>query len=156
MSTSITASVKEKYETLNAANFPNGVRPALYFDQAPQLVDGLQIRPPYVVFTEGAHKIETLDLEHNNMVTIQLVFQAFAHSLGDVDAICNAIRWNGGTVGQGTGFDYGTIDTLTPPRHALEIVPTSEPRQLEDTLDKDGRRIHAAKLEFRVRILEKS
>jgi hypothetical protein len=61
-----------------------------------------------------------------------------------------------GVVGDGDGFDYGTISGLSAPRSALEIVPVGEPRRLADKLDRNGARCHAARLEWRVKILESS
>lgn len=154
-STSITNEIKAKYDALTAANFPSAARPALYFGSAAQVVGGLQVRPPYVVFTES-RQLRPLDFERNNIVTVQLILDVYANSLGDVDTTVNAIRWNGGTVGQGLGFDYGTISGLSAPRSTLQIVPVGEPRRLEGQLDKDGNRVHAARLEYRVTILESS
>lgn len=159
--TSITAAVKTKYEALTAANFPSSTVPAIYFGTAP-VVDGsgTQVRPPYTVFNEGAREVKPLDFERNNIVTIDLTMQVFANTLADVDTICNAIRFNqaigAGVVGDGTGFDYGTLSDLTTPRSTLQIVPAGEPRRLENTLDRNGARCHGAILRWKLTVLETS
>lgn len=156
-STSIQNEVLAKYDGLTAANFPSASRPAIYFDEAPP-VDGagVQVRPPYVLCHTPTHQVKPLDFERNNIVTVQLIFEVFVGLLADLDTTVTAIRWNGGTVGQGLGFDYGTITTLSAPRSTLQIVPVGEPRRLADRLDKDGKRVHGARVEWRLTVLESS
>ena len=154
--TSISAAVKTKYESLTAANFPGSSVPPYFFGQAPQVSGGLQLRPPYTVGTERTRAVVPLDFERNNLVTLELRLQVVAGTLADVDAIVNAIRWNGGTVGQGLGFDHGTLSDLTAPRSTHQMVPTGEPRLLENALDLNGQRVHGAELEYTVTVLESS
>lgn len=152
---SITAAVKTKYEALTAANFPSAARPPVFFGSAAQTTAlGAQQRPPYVVFTEKAHPLNILDFERNALHVVQLACEVFAASMADVDTIVACIRLNGGTVGQGLGFDYGTLADLTAPRSTHQIVPTAEPRLLAPQFDKDGNRIHGCRLEFKVSVLE--
>lgn len=154
--TSITQAVITKYEALTAANFPSSTVCRIDFGESPQLSAGLQLRPPYVVLQDAAREVKPLDFERNTLVTTKFAFEVYAATLADVDSIVSAIRLNGGTVGQGLGFDYGTLSDLSSPKSTHQILPTAEPRQLAPRLDKDGQRIHGARLEYRVTVLETS
>jgi hypothetical protein len=154
--TSITAAVVTKYESLTAANFPGASRPRIDFGSAAQVVSGLQLRPPFVVLKDNGREVKILDFERNNLQIVRFGFEVFAASAGDVDTIVSAIRLNGGLVGAGSGFDYGTLSDLTSPRSTHQIIPTAEPRLLSSYLDKDGVRIHGATLQYQVTVLEVS
>src|SRR5262245_15874314 len=132
-STSISNEVTAKYDALTASNFPGGARPPIYFGAAPQVTSGLQLRPPYTVFSEGARRVQPLDFERNSLVTVQLFLDVYANSLAEVDTIVNCIRFNSATpvVGTGSGFDYGTVSGLSSPRSTHQLVPVGEPRRLE-------------------------
>lgn len=155
--TSVTAAVKAKYESLTAANFPGGARPPVYFGLAAQTgTAGTQIRPPYVVFTEASRSVQVLDFERNSMLTVSLVMDVYANSESDVDTICNCIRWDSPTaVGSGNGFDFGSLSDLAAPRSTFQIIPAEEPRRLEKPLDQTGLRMHACRMTFRVSVLER-
>jgi hypothetical protein len=154
--TSVTAAVITKYESLTAANFPGSSRPRIDFGSAAQVVSGLQLRPPFVVLKDNGREVKILDFERNNLQIVRFVFEVYAASAGDVDTIVSAIRLNGGGVGAGSGFDYGTLSDLTSPRSTHQIIPTAEPRLLSSYLDKDGVRIHGATLQYQVTVLEVS
>ena len=159
--TSLTSAVKTKYEALTAALFPSSSRPAIYFDEPPATDSaGAQVRPPYVVFSTQTQETKPLDFERNNLVTIRLILEAFATTLANVDTVVSAVRFNAalgaGVVGVGAGFDYGSLSDLTTPRSTLQIVPVGEPRRLADRLDKDGARVHAARMEWKLTVLELS
>lgn len=153
--TSITAAAVTKYEALTAANFPSATRPRIDFGGVVQVATGTtQIRPPYVRLTDAGRQVKPIDFERNAFVTVDFVFEVWAASLADVDTIVTAIRLNGGTVGQGLGFDYGTLSDLSSPKSTHQIVPTSEPRYLDPATDRDGNRIHGSRLQYRVTVLE--
>lgn len=151
--TSIIAAVITKYEALTAAGFPGAARPRIDFGKAPQLVGGLPLRPPYVVLRDLGAPRTVLDFERNSLATPRFAFEVRANTLADVDAIVTAVRLNGGTVGQGLGFDFGTLSDLASPKSTHQILPAAEPRTLEP-LDKDGVRVHGARLEYAVSVLE--
>ena len=155
--TSITAAVKAKLDGLAASNFPGAARPPLYFGQAAQATGaGSQQRLPWVVFTEGGRTFAPLDFERNGVLVVDLELDVYGETLADVDAAVDAIRWNGGAVGAGQGFDYGDLTDLAAPRSTHQIVPTAEPRRLEGALDVEGNRVHASRLSYRVTVLERS
>lgn len=153
---SITLAVIEKYEALTAANFPNSTRPRIDFGEPPHTVDGATNDPPYVNLLDLGRTVTRADFEGSNFVTTQFQLEVFARDLGDVDQIVNAIRFNGGTVGQGLGFDNGTLGTLDQPRSTHQILPVSEPRRLADRVDKAGARMHGCALAYRVTVLERA
>lgn len=152
---SIDAALKARYDALTATNFPGDALPPMYFGQAAQTTGaGAQQRLPYVVFTEASHQFTILDFERSALHVVGFVLDVYANSLADVDECVLGIRLNGGTVGQGLGFDYGTLTDLASPRSTHQIIPTGEPRRLDQPLDIEGNRVHAARLEYRVTVLE--
>lgn len=154
--TSITLSVVEKYEALTAANFPSSTVPRIDFGSMAQVVSSTQVTRPTVRLLDNGREVKPVDFERNSVVTTRFAFEVWARSLGDVDTIVNAIRLNGGTIGSGSGFDYGTLSTLTSPKSTHQIVPASEPRTLAPSLDADGQRVHGALLEYAVEVLERA
>ncbi len=155
--TSVTAAVKALYDGLSAGNFPGGARPPLYFGEAPQTgAGGAQQRLPYVVFSEQGRQVQVLDFERNSVLVLTLALDVYANTLADVDGVVDAVRWNGGAVGAGAGFDFGTLGDLTAPRSTHQLLPAGEPRRLEGALDVTGERVHASRMEYRVTVLERS
>jgi hypothetical protein len=153
--TSITRAVIDKFEGLTASNFPSGSRPRIDFGEAPYTVSGSAHEPPYVVLIDLGRETRPADFERNTFVTASFALEIFAVSLADVDAITEAVRFNGGGVGDGSGFDYGSLD-LTGVRSTHQIIPTAEPRSLSDRVDKSGNRVHGCRLEYRVTVLERA
>ncbi len=151
-----TSTVVSKYEALTAANFPSAAVPRIDFGGVVQVAAAVQLRPPYVRLLDGGREVKPLDFERNNLVTTKFVFEVIAVSLADVDTIVTAIRLNGGTGGQGLGFDYGTLTDLSPPKATHQILPASEPRYLDPHTDVNGNRVHGARLEYKVAVLERS
>ena len=154
--TSITLAVIEKYEALTASNFPSSTVPRIDFGSMAQVVSASQVRQPHVRLLDNGREVKPLDFERNALVTTRFAFEVWAASLGDVDTIVTAIRLNGGGVGAGSGFDYGTLSTLASPKSTHQIVPSSEPRFLAPVLDIDGERVHGAVLEYAVEVLERA
>lgn len=152
--TSITQAVIDKYESLTAANFPSGSRPRIDYGLAAQVVLSVQERPPFTVLRDVTRRVKIIDFERNALVNYELELRVYAGTLADVDTIVTAIRLNGGTVGQGLGFDYGTLSTLGTPKSTHQIIPLAEPRKLEDLQDNTGARIHGCSLSYRVAVLE--
>lgn len=146
----------DKYEALTAANFPSSSRPRIDFVEPPHIVSSAAHDPPYVAIEDIGRTIKPLDFERNNIIDARFRFRVFAREMADVDHIVNAIRFNGGTVGAGSGFDYGTLSTLDTPKFNHQIIPVAEPRRLSDRVDKDGQRMHAAELDYKVLLLERS
>ncbi len=152
--TSIIGAAVSKYEGLTATNFPSSTRPRIDFGMESPVSATVQLRPPYVRLLDNGTESKTIDFERNRFVVSRFVFEVWAGTLADVNTIVTAIRLNGGTVGQGLGFDYGTLSDLSSPKSTHSIVPTGEPRQLGERLDTDGGKIHGAALEYEVAVLE--
>lgn len=110
-----------KYDALTAANFPNSSRPVIYLDEAP-LVDGGQVVPPYVILRDNGQTPTILGFERTILDVCEFTFEVYYTSLADVGTAINAIRLNGGAVGAGSGFDYGTLSDLTTPRSTHQIL----------------------------------
>jgi len=118
-------------------------------------VSGVALVPPYVTLQDVTREVKPADFERNAFVTTTFKLEVWANTLADVDTIVNAVRYNGGTVGQGLGFDYGTLTfTGSPTRSTVQIIPVSEPRKLTDRVDKNGQRMHGAELTHKVTVME--
>jgi hypothetical protein len=154
--TSITLAVEQKYEALTASNFPSSTVPRIDFGSMAQVVSSSQVRQPHVRLLDNGREVKVLDFERNALVVTRFAFEVWAASLGDVDTIVTAIRLNGGSVGAGSGFDYGTLSDLSSPKSTHRIVPRGEPRKLADQRDMDGVRVHGAELEYEVEVLERA
>jgi hypothetical protein len=149
--TSVIAAAMTKFDALTAANFPSASRPEIYLDAAP-VVDGSQVRPPYVVIRDGG-MVPGYEFERTTLEVCEFTLEVYYASLADVDTAVTAIKRNGGAVGAGSGFDYGTLSDLTSPRSTHEIRRTKETRFLAG-IDLSGNRIHACRLEYRVTVKE--
>ena len=151
--TSIISAVMSKFNALTEANFPDSSRPQIYLDQAP-LTDasGTQERPPYVILRDNG-QVPTGEFERTTFEACDFVMEVYYESLADVDTAVTAIKRNGGAVGSGSGFDFGTLSDLTSPRSTHEIRRTRERRALAG-MDLTGKRIHVCYLEYRVTVKE--
>lgn len=151
--TSVISAVITKYNALTAANFPSSTVPPIYLDQAP-LTDsaGAQERPPYVILRDNG-QVPTGEFERTTFEACDFVMEVYYESLADVDSAVLAIKRNGGAVGSGSGFDFGTLSDLTSPRSTHEIRRTRERRALA-AQDLTGKRIHVCYLEYRVVVKE--
>lgn len=153
--TSIIAAVMSHYDGLTAANFPDGSRPSIYLDSAP-LVNGSQVYPPYVILKDqGQTPIPLTEFERNTLEVCQFVLEVYYRELGDVDTAVAAIKLNGGTRDQAQGFDCGTLSDLTSPRSTHQVLRTRETRSLAG-YDREGKRVHVCRLEYKVTVKESS
>lgn len=152
--TNISLAVVQKYEALTATNFPGSAVPRIDFGSMAQVVSAVQVTRPYVRLLDEGREVKVLDFERNALVTTRFAFEVWALDDGDVELIVKAIRLNGGTVGQGLGFDHGALSALSSPKSTHQILPAEEPRFLAPSLDADGARVHGAKLGYKVAVLE--
>jgi hypothetical protein len=81
-----------------------------------------------------------------------LTWEVYAETLADVDTIVLAIRYNGGAVGSGSGFDFGSFSTLVSAlkNHSIKFV--SEQREQVGE-QQTGALVHVCHLKHRVTLL---
>lgn len=146
----------DKYNALTAANFPAATRPAIYFDEAPPVDSaGASEYPPYVVLKdEGTTPVLEFERQVTDLTTLR--FEVYATSLATVNGVITAIRFNGGAVGAGAGFDYGTFPTLAAGYSTVQIKRVSERRFRAGTWGFGAQIIHAGELRYEVLILRTS
>lgn len=155
--TSIIAAVMTKFDALTAGGFPSSTVPPIYLDEPP-VVDGTQIRPPYVVLRDNGQTPVT-EFERTTIegceFTMEVYYPTAATNgpLADVDTAVNAIKRNGGTVGQGLGFDYGTLTDLTTPR-STHVIRRVKERRAYAGFHFDGKRVYVCYLDYRVEVKE--
>jgi hypothetical protein len=153
--TSVIAAVLTKFNALTAANFPGSARPPIYLDAAP-LTDsaGAQERAGdgYVVLRDLGTEPQ-LEFERTTLEVGEFDLEVYYRSLADVDTAVAAIKRNGGAVGAGSGFDYGTLSDLVSPRSTHEVRRVREQREFAG-LDQTGARVHRCVLRYRVTVKE--
>lgn len=87
------------------------------------------------------------------MEVTELTLTVYYDTLANVDAAVEAIKYNGGATDAGSGFDFGSLSTLTGGgRVGQEIRRLSERRYTAPGLGKTGQRTHACELKYRVSI----
>ena len=151
--TSIIAAVISKFESLGAVYFPGSSRPPVYLDQAPLTgAAGEQERPPYVVLRDGG-QVPEYEFERTTLEVCEFTLEVYYETLADVDTAVTAVKRNGGAVGAGLGFDYGTLSDLTSPRSTHEVRRVRETRRLSG-VNFVGQRTHVCVLEYRVTVKE--
>lgn len=152
--TNIPLAYIQKFNALTAANFPSATVPRIDFLDPAQVVSGQQLRPPFAELAEISRDIKPADFERNNFVTVVYELRFWYADEGDLSTAETAIRFNGGTVGQGLGFDYGVLSNLTSPTSTHQILPVSDPRSLGERLDRTGARMHGCALRHKITVLE--
>lgn len=147
-----------KYDTLTVGGFPDATVPPIYLDDPPLLDGGVQVRAPYVVLRDNG-QVPQYEFERNTMEVCEFVLEVYYPTpdsggpLANVDTAVTAIKRNGGAVGAGSGFDYGTLTDLTTPRSTHEIRRMRETRRSAG-FSQDGRRVYVCLLEYRVIVKE--
>jgi hypothetical protein len=149
---SAVAACRTKYLALTAANFPSSTRPNVYFDEVPAKDGGGNAqRPPFVVIKDNG-TTPSYEFERSARETTEIDFEVYAAELGDVDTIVNAIRYNGGSVSAGSGFDFGTFSGLASGLTTHEIKRVREQR-FQAGFGVSGQLIHGCRLSYRVTLL---
>lgn len=147
----------DKFAALDAANFPGGSRPALYFDEAPAVnASGAQVQPTtagYCVLKDEGQDVTVMGFERQTNEACQFVIEVYYPDLGDVDTAVLALKRNGGTADQALGFDFGTLSGLSSPRGTFEIVRTREQRSFAGK-GKTGVPVHRCRVSYRVVVQE--
>lgn len=147
-----------KFDGLTAAGFPNAAVPPIYLDDPPLVDAGVQVRPPYVVLRDKG-MAPSYEFERTTLEVCEFDLEVYYPTpdsggpLANVDTAVTAIKRNGGAVGAGSGFDYGTLSDLTSPRSTHEIRRVKETRRSAG-FGQDGRRVYVCVLEYRVIVKE--
>lgn len=146
MATSAIAACVDKYATLS------GVPQPLYFGDVPVSDGTSQILPPYVALIDEGMKPEFNFVTSEVLEATDLTFMVYGNSLAAVDAIVQAIKYNGQVPSAAAGFDFGTLASLESPYRTLSIYRTSERRFVAETTGKQSQRISGCELKYRVSI----
>ena|SRR5579871_5440228 len=154
MASSVIVATQALYASLNPANFPSGTLPPLYFDKPPEVISGNQVIPPYVVQTDGG-TMPDFDFGLTPVETTSTTLDVFAPTLGAVDQIVEAIKYNGQAIDAGAGFDFGSLPGLNDNYRNLVIKRVRETRYLAGQ-GTGGQRIHGCKLEYRIQLERQS
>lgn len=147
---SLMPAIQSKYESLTAANFPGASRPQEFEDRAPEIWNGTQLYPPYVLF----QLISTNDLltfESDSIEEYRLVVTAFAATQDDADAIMHAIRFNGAAPSALSGFDAGTLPGLTVVT-LLAMTPRRPPQPNQAGKGREGTLIFKTVMEYDISV----
>ncbi len=148
---SILSAVLSKYDALDATQFPGGVRPPIYLELAPDVVDGLQIRPPYIVVNIGPGE-ELLTFESDEIETSQLTMIPYDISVGSIDTTLNAIRFNGRPASENAGFDNGTLPDLTGGTLLSMLLTRTPGGRSYSGMSRTGERVHMGRIEYTIQV----
>lgn len=147
-STSVVAVVQDFYNTLTASNFPNSSRPKIYFDDAPVVDSGAQVYPPYVALEDTTGRMPQYQSDYGGWEDGEIALKVYAPQLGDVDAIVQAIKYNGGNPEDRSGLDFATL-SLGSPLYSISVVRVLERRSFAG-YGKEGPRVHLCELHYKV------
>lgn len=154
---SIIRACQLKFAGLSAGGFPGGVRPALYFADAPQTdTNGDQVRVSsqgYVVLKDRGQDVSLFGFNLETREVANFDFEVYYPELEDVDAAVLAIKRNGGTTAQRQGFDFGTLTDLESPRGTFVVRRVREQRD-KVGVGRDGRPVHRCVISYRVEVRE--
>lgn len=152
--TSVIVAAMNKFDGLTAGNFPSSTVPAIYLDEAPQVTAaGAQLRPPYAVIRDNGQTPNIIGFERTGLEVCEFTIELYYASMADVATAIWAVRLNGGTIGAGSGFDYGTFADLASPRGPYQILRG----RVQHTLagyGHDGKPVYKGSIEYKVTIQE--
>lgn len=146
--TSLIAAIQSKFATLTAGSFPGGVRPAVYFDEAPVVTgSGSQVQPTtqgYVVLKNTGARARAYAFGGATREDVAVEFDVYYPSLGDALTAANVIK---------AGFDYGDLPDLdTAVFRLLAVRPVSD-RPAFAGLGKTGANVHQWTVGYRVELV---
>lgn len=145
---SVIAAVIDLYGTLDAANFPNGIRPPIWLDQAPQeAVDGSQSRPPYVIVRDGGGT-EQWDTGTNSVAFESFTIEVYYNLLSDCDAGLTAILFNGAPPVQHAGLAFASLSLASPNQNLSRTVRPKRSQRSYAGLDFQQQRVHKVAQDF--------
>ena len=142
--------IQTKYDGLTAAAFPSSTIPPRFEDRAPELWNGVQLYPPYVVIQLIAGQ-ELLTFESDDIEETRLIMTAYAATQDAADLTIKAIRFNGVAKSLLAGFDCGGLPALTE-GVLLSIFPTRSPVPAAAGKGKDGALYYKTAMEWNVSV----
>lgn len=122
--------------------------PPIFFDEAPQTFNGVQLRPPYVVLRDGG-LTPSFEFELQALEASTLTFEVYAETLAGVDTIVEGIKYAGVAITAGAGFDAGSLPSLATGRRSVRLFRTRETRFLAGQ-SLTGVYVHGCRLEYAV------
>ncbi len=145
MATSAIASCIDKYNTLTDV-------PTLYFGDVPPANGPTQIYPPYVVLLDEGMAPEFVFELSKVLEPTQFTFMVYAPTLAAVDAVVQAIKYDGDAPSARAGFDFGSLPSLDEPYRVQEMKRTLEKRFVASIPGTGpvGQRFHGCELRYRV------
>lgn len=143
MATSAFAALIAKYDTLT------NVPPSASFDEPVSFSD-VQKYPPYTVIVDDGMR-PNFEFEHTACEVTDVTLYVICDTLAAVDTAVENIKYNGGSTTAGLGLDFGTLPALPAPSYQrLVVMRMSERRFAFKPTGKEGQRIHACELKYRI------
>lgn len=140
--TSVTASFSDRYNSLSGV-------PDLYLFDAPVSADGAQVYPSYTVLLDEGTETE-YELEHTVLEVTSITLMVYAGTLALVDAAVERIKYNGGSLLDHLGMDFGPLPSLAFAYENMEVKRISEQRFLAQATGNTSQRIFGCSLKYRV------
>ncbi len=147
MASSVIGAIIARYDTLTFATKPA----KLWFDGV-QLKDGTTLVSLPTVELEDEGTSVDYDFEENPLEITNFTFRIRAVTLAAADAIASGLRYDGGLITAGSGFDFCTL-TITG-QTSKEVVRLSERRsRIASVHDPEGKPVHQVEMRYKAQTL---
>jgi hypothetical protein len=142
----------QKYRSLTAANFPGGVRPEIYLDEAPQQkADGTQLFPPYVIVRDLSANPNWSPGESMAAYTGRATFTVRYQSLDNCVRWWSVMMWNGLPKIAKAGVALSQLDVAAPFISGPITVFPGAWAQGHDYTDPNDQRVYTLRQDFTLR-----
>ncbi len=148
MATSVIVAFEEKVDALSLANLTAALRPPIYLDSVPAVDGNAQVRPPWAVLKVTSPFVPKLDTSAGGIEAGEFGLDIYAESLGDIDTIVTALKYNNAAPNLKGGLDFGAL-TLTGRYIHISTRPTGN-RAAHSGINYNGARVHMRALTYRV------
>lgn len=118
----LASSVVTKYQSLTSSLFPGGTRWPIYYGLATSVdSSGNQLVTDYVVFETPGGMDTTYQTNAGGWEGGMLTMEVISRDTEKIEAVLNAIRFNGQPPANKAGFDWGSL-TLGNPFYLIQMV----------------------------------
>lgn len=145
-SESVIGGVIAQWASVTTTGFPQ----ELWFDGVPiKRADGTSVSLPTVELIDGGLTPD-MDFEHNPFEVTSLTFVVRATTLAEADSIVKRLKYGGGAVNAGAGYDFADSISLTSAIELREMKRTSEKRSREAARDPNAAPVHRVDVTYEV------
>lgn len=133
-----------KWDALSFSGKPDD----LWFDGVPLKTATTVVSLPTVELVHNGTTPD-YDFEYNPIETTEMMFVVRGVARETVAAIVSGIRFNGGAVTAGAGFDFGTLTVTGQTLKSMKLERVQEGRD-RAVFDAEGKPVHRTELYYKV------